>query len=132
MANQGGVWPKVEVNWSDSGPRDKAFVWLSHSCVCCLTGVHPGFHSVAIGWVIKATWQATREDAWWTFGRTLHENVLKQKLSIIWGTWESNPGPNACNTRPPPTEPPSAFVNNIIKNYNIWKKTIMLGYEKTR
>ena len=37
----------------------KALLTFQGSCVCCLTGVHPGFHSVAIGWVIKATWQAS-------------------------------------------------------------------------
>ena len=61
----------------------------------------------------------TREAYGGTLDHTLHWNTLEQKLTIIWGTWESNPGPSVCKTRPPPLSHLRLFVTIINQQNNI-------------
>ena len=56
----------------------------------------------------------------------LHGIELEKIIAIVWGTWESNPGPNACNTSPPPTEPLSAFVYIMENIYYNEKQKLMI------
>ena len=40
-----------------------------------------------------------------TLDEALHLKALRKILTIIWGTWELNPGPSVCQPRLPPSEP---------------------------
>ena len=120
-ANQGGFQAQMEVCLKQFWPKRQGLVWLFWSCIWGLTGVHPGFHLLAIGLGIMAIWQAVREAHGRDIEWVLHMNTLGQKSRIIWGTWESNPGPNACNTPHQPTEPGNAFVH-IMENKRYIKK----------
>ena len=43
------------------------------------------------------------EVAWWTLGRALHGNGLEKITTMVWGTWESNPGPSVYQVYPLPS-----------------------------
>ena len=99
----------------NSGPLRQGLVDFSWSCACLLTRVHHRLHSVATGWELGTHGTLMYEDAWWSSGHMLHEIVLEKILWIIWGTWESNPGPSVYQTTFPPSDPLHAFVT-IMEN----------------
>ena len=51
--------------------------------------------------------------------QALHEIALEKISRIIWGTWESNPGPNGHWTSHPPPSQTRAFVNIMVIDDNI-------------
>ena len=73
-----------------------------------------------------ATWHVERWGLWWTIGHALHWNVLGKILTMIWGTWELNLGPNDCKPRLQPLHHHVAFVNIMSNKYNICKIITML------
>ena len=58
--------------------------------------------------------------------RSLHRIMLEKYETKIWGTWESNPGPNGSWTDHQPLGHLNAFVNKISNENNIWKINDML------
>ena len=92
--------------------------WLNHSI---------GFGSGPLDW----DYWPSGKPGWWVYDepleRTLHANMVRK---IIWreeGTWESNPGPKACQHNIPPTELLQRVVYNIENNEYKVKQTIS-GY----
>ena len=59
-------------------------------------------------------------------------NILEKILTSVWGTWESNPGPNS--ERPPhfPLRHGAASVSIVGNKNNIAKQMHMLEREKMR
>ena len=86
--------------------------------------------SAAFGLIVTATWHMEHWRLMIDLWQAMHWNALEKRLWIIWGTWESNPGPNACKTRFQPSEPWCTFVNVITDKNNIRKVIIMLGIQK--
>ena len=49
----------------------------------------------------------------------LHGIELEKIIAIVWGTWESNPGPSVYQVTFPPSELLRAFVKHIHNKYYI-------------
>ena len=125
MQTKGGILAQVEVFLLKFRPNKvPSHVDFLGSCACLLTGTHHGLHLLATGWKLGTHGKLLLGVHGGILVQALHEIALEKILRIIWGTWESNPGPSACKTRLQPTEPWCAFVIWMDNKYYIKKQTL--------
>ena len=130
MQTKGVRWPMWRWTLRNSGPLDKVTFDFLASRACCLTGEHHRLHLLATGLMLGTHGTLELWGLWWNIWHTLHWNALEKIRTIIWGTWESNPGPSICQPRPQPLSHCIVFVNIITNKNNIWKVHAMLGTQK--
>ena len=75
--------------------QEEAFFDFPYSRADPLTKVHDGIHMMPLRLRLLGAWQAGAGVVWWSLGEKLHGNALRKIILREWGTWESNPGPNA-------------------------------------
>ena len=92
-----------------------------------LTREHGVHHLVTIGFALKPLGQHLEKDVWWTLFWILHRIAWNKITWMFWGTWDSNPGPNAHWTLTQPLHQHLIIVSIIRSNYNIHKSINMLA-----
>ena len=132
MLNQGGEGQILEVLKQFPGPLRSSPVWLCeilHGTVDWERGVQ---HLLAIRSAFEDTWRASGWGVWWDTWDSLYRTMLRKNRNNVWGTWESNPGPNGYQPRHFPLRHLASFVNVTIKEIKIWKQPLFWKLKKTR
>ena len=107
-----------------------SFVWPLQFARRALTreyGEHP---ILAIGFCLQATWRLMGWRSWWSTLWALHLSTWRKNITKFWGTWDSNPGPNAHMPTLQPLQPNCLIVIEIRNKYYIKNKTLSLKINK--